>query len=235
MASLIYHSIYCDGDRVPLSSLLQLRAGPMSLSDDAYEAIKRMIVTLALAPDSAVDEGELQEKLRIGRTPIREAVLRLERDQLVRIEPRRGVFVTAVDPDELAMLFETRAVIEPYSARLAAKRGTAEAWEQMAAELARAERLKDPSKLLMVDRRCHEIMWEAAGNRYLTDTLEVLYTHSERVWHFYLRKVADMHAAVAEHSEVLDALSSGDAELAATLVESHVRHFDDEIRTAAGA
>lgn len=207
----------------------------MSLSDDAYTAIKRMIVTLTLAPESAVDEGGLQEQLRIGRTPIREAVLRLERDQLVRIEPRRGVFVTAVDPDELAVLFETRAVIEPYTARLAAKRGSADAWEQMSIELVRAERLKDSSKLLMVDRRCHEIMWQAAGNRYLTDTLEMLYTHSERVWHLYLRKVADMHAAVVEHRQVLDALSSGDAELAATLVEAHVRHFDAEIHTAAGA
>lgn len=205
----------------------------MSLTDDAYVAIKRMIVTLALAPDGSVDEGVLQQQLRIGRTPIREAVLRLERDQLVRIEPRRGVFVTAVDPDELSTLFETRAVVEPYAARLAAKRGTAESWQNMASELTRAERLRDPAKLLLVDRRCHEIMWRAAGNRYLTDTLEMLYTHSERVWHLYLRKVADMHAAVTEHHDVLDALSSGDADLAATLVESHVRHFDAEIRSAA--
>ena len=206
----------------------------MSLSDEAYVAIKRMIVTLALAPESAVDEGALQAQLRIGRTPIREAMQRLERDHLIRVQPRRGVFVTAVDPHELATLFETRAVIEPYSARLAAKRGDAQAWELMASEIARAERLKDSAKLLQVDRRCHEIMWEAAGNHYLTDTLEMLYTHSERVWHLYLRKVADMHAAVVEHGEVLDALSSGDADLAATLVESHVRHFDGEIRAAAG-
>lgn len=206
----------------------------MSLSDDAYIAMKRMIVTLLLAPDSAVDEGALQDQLRIGRTPIREAIQRLERDQLVRVSPRRGVFVTAVNPDELATLFETRAIIEPYSARLAAKRGSSADWDRMSAELVRAERLKDSSKLLTVDRRCHEIMWEAAGNRYLTDTLEMLYTHSERVWHLYLRKVADMHAAVIEHREVLDALASGDADLASALVETHVRHFDAEIRTAAG-
>ena len=205
----------------------------MSLTDSAYTRLKRLIVTLGLPPGAAVDEGALQDQLGIGRTPIREAIQRLERDQFVRIVPRRGVFVTTVDVDELATLFETRSVIEPYAARLAAKRGTADAWEQMSAELARAERLKDSSKLLLVDRRCHEIMWEAAGNRYLTDTLETLYTHSERVWHLYLRKVADMHTAVGEHRELLDALASGDADLAATLVESHVRHFDAEIRSAA--
>ena len=205
----------------------------MSLTDSAYTRLKRLIVTLGLPPGAAVDEGALQDQLGIGRTPIREAIQRLERDQFVRIVPRRGVFVTTVDVDELATLFETRSVIEPYAARLAAKRGTADAWEQMSAELARAERLKDSSKLLLVDRRCHEIMWEAAGNRYLTDTLEMLYTHSERVWHLYLRKVADMHTAVGEHREVLHALASGDADLAATLVESHVRHFDAEIRSAA--
>ena len=210
----------------------RLHGVSVSLSDEAYVAIKRLIVTLELPPDSALDEAALQDRLGIGRTPIREAVLHLERDQLLRVVPRRGVFVTAVDPAEQSTLFETRAVVEPYSARLAAERGTVQDWEEMGQELARAERLKDPAKLLTVDRRCHEIMWRAAGNHYLTDTLEMLYTHSERVWHLYLRKVADMHGAVVEHREVMDALRSGHGELAAKLVESHVRQFDREIRAA---
>jgi DNA-binding GntR family transcriptional regulator len=204
----------------------------MSLSDDAYRELRNLIVTLQLAPGAVVDEGELQERLGIGRTPIREAIQHLERDQLLRVAPRRGVFVTDVDPVQLGLLFETRAVVEPYAARLAADRGTDANWDEMAAVLAKADRITDPSKLLALDRRCHEIMWAAAQNPYLTTTVDNLYTHSERVWHLYLRNVADMHGALDEHEEVLDALRKRRADLVASLVEEHVRAFDREIRAA---
>ncbi len=142
------------------------------------------------------------------------------------------MFVTDVDPVQLGLLFETRAVVEPYAARLAADRGTDANWDEMAAVLAKADRITDPSKLLALDRRCHEIMWAAAQNPYLTTTVDNLYTHSERVWHLYLRNVADMHGALDEHEEVLDALRKRRADLVARLVEEHVRAFDREIRAA---
>ncbi len=204
----------------------------MSLTDDAYREIRNLIVTLQLPPSGVVDEGELQERLGIGRTPIREAIQRLERDQLVRVAPRKGVFVTDVDPDQLGLLFETRAVVEPYAARLAAVRGTDAHWDEMAGVLANSARIADPSKLLVLDRRCHEIMWSAAENPYLTSTVDTLYTHSERVWHLYLRNVADMHRALDEHQAVLRSLRAHDADGAAKLVEEHVRAFDREIRSA---
>jgi DNA-binding GntR family transcriptional regulator len=204
----------------------------MSLTDDAYAQLRRLIVTLELAPETALDETELQERLGIGRTPIREAIQRLQRDQFVRVVPRRGVFVTAVDPSELSTLFETRAVVEPYAARLAAQRGTAKHWDEMDRVLAKAGRLSDPTKLLALDRQCHEIMWTAAQNHYLTDTVEMLYTHSERVWHLYLRNVADMHSALDEHRQVLTALRAGDQATVGALIEAHVRTFDREIRAA---
>jgi DNA-binding GntR family transcriptional regulator len=204
----------------------------MSLTDDAYAQLRRLIVTLELAPETALDETELQERLGIGRTPIREAIQRLQRDQFVRVVPRRGVFVTAVDPSELSTLFETRAVVEPYAARLAAQRGTVQHWDQMDRVLVKAGRLSDPTKLLALDRQCHEIMWAAAQNHYLTDTVEMLYTHSERVWHLYLRNVADMHSALDEHRQVLNALRAGDQATVGALIEAHVRTFDREIRAA---
>jgi DNA-binding GntR family transcriptional regulator len=204
----------------------------MSLTDDAYAQLRHLIVTLELAPESALDETDLQERLGIGRTPIREALQRLQRDQLVRVVPRRGVFVTDVDPSELSTLFETRAVVEPYAARLAAQRGTAQHWDDMERVLSKAGRMSDPTKLLAVDRQCHQIMWDAAQNHYLTDTVEMLYTHSERVWHLYLRNVADMHSALDEHRQVLIALRAGDQDVVGTLIEEHVRTFDDEIRAA---
>ena len=190
-----------------------------------------MIVRLDLAPGVVLREHDLQNRLAIGRTPIREALQRLAREHFITVIPRRGMFVAGIDVSELSMLFETRTVLEPYAARLAATRGTAEQWTAMDAALDTTTGA-DPEQLLAVDRRCHELMWEAAGNRFLLDTLDMLYAQSDRLWHLYLAAVTDMSEAVTEHGAILAALSGGDGEEAADLVERHVRSFDEQIRTA---
>ncbi len=192
-----------------------------------------MIVRLELAPGDVLHEHDLQAALGIGRTPVREALQRLARDQFVTVIPRRGMFVSSIDVDELATLYETRAMMEPYVARLACRRGTAAHWAEMADVIEQSLRSGvPPDDLLAVDRRCHEIIWDAAGNRFLTDTLDNLYAHSDRVWHMYLADVADTRHAVDEHIEILDLLRSGDADACAAAVEAHVRSFDHQVRDA---
>jgi DNA-binding GntR family transcriptional regulator len=204
-----------------------------SLSERAYQQIRRMIIRLDLAPGTVVREDQLQIELGMGRTPIREALQRLVRDQFVTVIPRRGVFVSSIDVSELATLYETRAIIEPYAARLACARGTASHWDAMAAALDRAVQPGTTAlELLDIDRECHELVWQAAENRFLTDTLDMLYAQSDRLWHMYLSDVDDMADAVAEHREILGALRDGDGERAAKLTEDHIRSFDAQIRTA---
>ena len=192
-----------------------------------------MIVRLELAPGAVLREHDLQAALGIGRTPIREALQRLARDQFVTVLPRRGMFVSSIDVDELSTLYETRAVMEPYAARLACRRGTADRWWEMADLIEQSLRPGiAPDALLAVDRRCHEIIWAAAGNRFLTDTLDNLYAHSDRVWHIYLADVADTRHAVDEHIEILELLRVADADGCAAAVEAHVRSFDAQVRDA---
>ena len=85
----------------------------VSLSEQAFQAIRQMIVTLQLAPGAVVRDDVLQAELGLGRTPIREALQRLVRDQFVTIIPRRGMFVSSIDVSELSTLYETRAILEP--------------------------------------------------------------------------------------------------------------------------
>ena len=206
----------------------------VSLSNNAYAEIKRLIVTLALPPDSVVDEIALAEQLGVSRTPVREAIQRLAREQFVRIVARRGVFVTSIDVTELATLFETRQVIEPYAARLAAQRGAARTWDELATVLTPARTRPTAVETLALDRRCHELMWSAASNRFLTDTLDMLYAQSERVWYLYLRDSFEMHDVLAEHADILHALRNGDADSCEKLMADHVRMFHDEIRSVSG-
>ena len=205
------------------------------MSMQAYHGLRRMIVRLELAPGDVIREGELQERLGVGRTPLREALQRLARDQFVDVVPRRGMFVSPIDVGELATLHETRAVMEPYTARLACARGSQQHWDEMRAALDAVGPSVDDETLLAVDRRCHEIVWAAAGNRFLTDTLDMLYAHSNRVWHMYLSAVPRTREAVDEHRGMLAAFEAADADGAADLVEAHIRAFDDQVRDAVRA
>lgn len=204
----------------------------ISLSEQAYRSIRRMIVRLDLAPGAVIREDELREQLRTGRTPIREAIQRLVRDQFVVVLPRRGAFVTGIDVSELSLLSETRRMLEPYATRLACVRGRSDDWDAMQAAIdAAASRSSD--EILDADRACHEIVWSAAGNRFLTETLDMLYAHSDRLWHMYLAEVNHpMTQNLAEHRLILDALRQGDSERSAQLVDDHIRAFDEQVREA---
>lgn len=190
-----------------------------------------MIVRLELAPGAVIREDQLQAALGLGRTPIREALQRLVRDQFVTVLPRRGMFVSTVDVGDLTLLYETRAMLEPYAMRLACARGSDGDWDEMQAVLdaATSERADE---ILDVDRECREVVWRAAGNRFLTDTLDMLYTQSDRLWHLYLGEVADVRRTIDEHRAILAALRARDADRAAELIAAHMRRFDDDIRTA---
>ncbi len=205
----------------------------LSLSEQAYQKLRHMIVRLDFAPGDVLSEEALRELLGIGRTPIREALQRLAREHFVTVIPRRGMFVSGIDVSELSMLFETRTVLEPYAARLAAARGTSAHWQTMDEALSETPAAAgDPETLMAIDRRCHEIMWAAADNRFLLDTLDMLYAQSDRLWHLYLADVVDTKIAVSEHTEILEALKAANGARSSDLVEAHVRSFDEQIRSA---
>lgn len=207
----------------------------VSLSQKAYEQIRRKIVTLELPPGSIVDEGELQEQLELGRTPIREALLRLSLEKLVTIIPRRGIFVTDIRITDLKQLFEVRMTLESLAARLAASRGTEKHWRQMRAALSNLPDHDHPAKnqaLIVVDEMCHAIIYEASDNNILKDTLTELYALSLRLWYFFLLKIGNMQSAIEEHIRILEALEARDADQAAYLLEGHIRSFQEEIQAA---
>ena len=205
----------------------------VSLRYQAYEQIKRKIVSLEWPPGSVIDEALLQAELDLGRTPIREALQRLALEKLVVIVPRRGMFVADIGLMDLQRLFEVRVVLECMAARLAAQRGTEEQWQRMESALAglpQNTESVDNQAIIAVDQICHEIIYEAVDNEFLRDTLVTMYALSLRLWYFALSKIGNMRAAVLEHVAILDALKAGDAELAARLLEQHIKHFQEEIQ-----
>lgn len=211
------------------------RPQPGSLSQQAYEAIKGQIVSLRLPPGAVIDENRLQGELDLGRTPIREALQRLTQEKLVAVIPRRGTFVTGIELKDLKLLFEARLPMEALAARLSAQRGNDEHWRQMEAALNRLPANGAPhtnEDLIAIDAACHEIIYDAAGNPFLRDTLVTLYALSLRLWYYSLSHMGDVSNAILEHRAILDALRQRQSDRAAQIMEQHIRAFQTEIQTA---
>jgi len=203
-----------------------------SLSQRAYEQIRRKIVDLELPPGSILDEGHLQSELNLGRTPIREALLRLSMERLVTIVPRRGIFVAEIGISDLQQIFEVRILLEQTAARLAARRGNKTQWERMEQLLSLVDQGSgdDPEIGLTIDEGFHQIMYEAANNRLLQDYLTTLYALSRRLWRFMSVSQIDLYSRLEELQPVVVALKEADSDLAGDLVEAHIRSYQEYIQ-----
>jgi DNA-binding GntR family transcriptional regulator len=206
--------------------------GPRSLADLAYRQIQDLLVRLAIRPGAPINEEDLCLRLGLGRTPVREALKRLEHERLVVAYPRRGTFATEINVTDLTHIFEVRAVIEPAAAASAARHATPAdraVFQALAAEP--AELAGQPGELMTLDMRIHRAIYAATHNPYLEDTLVRYGNLATRIWCLFLDRLAGMAAHVAEHRELLQALADGDAGQAAEIARQHVVEFDRAIRT----
>ncbi len=206
----------------------------MRLSERAYHLIKERIITLELAPLSVIDERVLGEELGLGRTPIREALHRLSAEGLVNIAPRRGMFVADISITDLARIFEVRIALEQLCARLAAQRISQEQLAQMEVTLRRLEELPEGEvqALMVIDERFHRLLYEAADNEFLMDTLSRLHALSMRLWHLVLNRLTDVQSAVGQHRQITAALKEGEGDKAADLIRQHIAEFQSSIKAA---
>ena len=203
-----------------------------SQSEEAYLRIRERIVSLEMPPGSVVNEARLRDHLRIGRTPIREALQRLARENLVRSVPHRGTFVTDVNITDLARITEVRIVLESHAARLAAEKLSASdrgAIEGLI-ELLEGGGVSDQRELMRLDQEIHRRIYQATRNPFLEATLERYFNLSLRLWYLVLDREVRLREAVDEHVELLKAVLSGDGGRAEEIMRRHVIGFEREIR-----
>ncbi len=205
------------------------------VAERAYVELRDRIVTLRLAPGTALREDELMREMAIGRTPLREAVKRLALENLVAVQPRRGTFVTGVEASDIVNITEVRAELEGYAAELAALRMHGEARAAAEALVDEIEEVTKPHEqewLMRFDERIHHFIWEASGNPYLVETLEHYFTHSLRIWYLVLDRVPGLGHAVHDQMHLLDALLARDGAGARNIMREHVLAFQREILAA---
>ena len=204
-----------------------------SLSEAAYSRIRSMIITLELEPGSLISESALMSTLKMGRTPIREALRSLANEKLVEVYPRRGMFVSRVDVANLSQLSETRAVLEIKAAELAATRSTAADQEITKALIKEIKAIKgdlDMPTLIGLDQRIHHHIYQCTHNEFLASALDNYYAHALRIWFLALDRVEHLADAIIEHQALLEAIASNDSKAASKAMKEHVEGFESEIR-----
>ena len=205
-----------------------------SLADRAYIAIRDQLIMLEIHPNEPIDDDVLARSLGVGRTPVREALKRLEVDRLVVSYPRRGTFATGMDITDLAHISEIRVQLEPLAARRAAERAPRELRGELAALADRLVELEvdavDRNELMRWDLTVHRAIYRAAGNPHLDDVLVRYDNLATRIFCLFLDRLPTVDAHVGEHVGLLRAIAEGEADRAEELAREHVIGFEKAIR-----
>jgi DNA-binding GntR family transcriptional regulator len=216
---------------------------PAALTDWAYKIIKDDLLRHDTPPGRQLHVEALAEQLGISRTPVREALLKLERDGLVHVVPRVGFFVSELSYEDIMELFELRELIETWAAERAARFLTAadlERMEQLIQESVWAVEQGDLSRFLEIDVEFHNLLIERSDNRRLVSMLEGVRDLMFRERIFSLRSQENIQASLGEHRRILEALSRRDGERAGKAMSEHLSNAGErlgrlfETATAAG-
>lgn len=204
-----------------------------TLADRAYRVLRERLVLLDISPGDPLSESTLADEIGVGRTPLREALKRLEADHLVVTYPRRGTFASAVDLTDLAEISEIRGVLVPLAARRAASVHGGESSAALADVLdsVRAVTGRESRRDLMeLDLAVHRIMDRAASGPYLEETLVRLDGLVTRLWCLLIDRLPAMSDHIREHIPLMEAILAGDEQTAEALARQHVQHFETAVR-----
>jgi DNA-binding GntR family transcriptional regulator len=204
-----------------------------TLADQAYDQIEELIVTLQLAPGTFFTETDLSRRLRIGRTPIREALQQLIRDQLVKAIPRKGMMVTDINIQNQIVLLETRRALDRVIAEKAAKRANEDqriALKELAYEMDKVSQIGDIITFMHLDHEFDRVLQTASRNPYAVQAVQPLNAHCRRFWYFYQQN-GDIKRFARMHIALMNAVVAGDQTLAGE-VSDEISAYHEQLTMA---
>ena len=199
----------------------------LPLRDVVFNTLRRAILKGELKPGERLMEIALAEKLGVSRTPIREAIRKLELEGLVIMIPRRGAQVANITEKDLTDVLEVRCCLEEMAIEKACGRMTEEELEELSDAEAQFQGLLeegDLTKLAEADVEFHEIIYRAAENKRL---LQVLNNLREQIYRYrveYLKDEKTRQRLVKEHQEMLEAIRDRDVEKAKRIASDHIEN-----------
>ena len=203
----------------------------VSIADQVFEELEKEILVGNFSRDELLTEIKLSEKMGVSRTPIREALRRLDQEHLIEITPK-GAKVIGISQDDIRDIYEIRLRIEGLAARWAAEKATDEAINAMREVLELQEfytSKASPEQLKNTDSRFHEILYAASGSNALLDTLAPLHRRIVKYRRASLSGQQRAEQSYDEHKALFQAILNHDGDEAERLLRLHIENARDNI------
>ncbi|RLA96377.1 MAG: GntR family transcriptional regulator [Deltaproteobacteria bacterium] len=197
----------------------------MPLWERIYRRLRGAIQRGEFDPGTRLVEQRLAEELGVSRTPVREALYRLEREGLVTKVPHKGIVVREQDPEELKEVLELRGLLEGYAAALAAKKGDEELFDELEEILKRSEEAlekNDIDELVKLNTQFHETLYRRCGNHKLLELIKDLRDQFFRFRTSILRIKGMPRVSIEDHYKMLELMRKGESQAVEKLVREHI-------------
>jgi len=202
------------------------------LADSVYTALRQALVEGEFDAGEPLTEQQLSQRFKVSRTPVREALAKLERDHLVRVIPKKGAFVRTASHDDIRELYQIREALEALAIRLATPRIDHEALEGFEARFREIARRAVPpryTEIRPLGEELHAFLVKQAGNAKLAAHLDQIRGELRSVWTMSMLAPRRVQGLIREHLALITALRRGDGRRAERLMVAHVRRVRDTI------
>ncbi len=204
---------------MPTQDLPELSQGHV-----AFAKLMAAIETGEYQPGDRLREVEVAERLSLSRTPVREALRKLEAENIIEHRPRIGAVIRTLGQTEVVELYEMRLVLERTAAEMAAKHSSEAEIDGMAAlndELAKA--VDAPSQAAAINQKFHRAIYLAARNRFLLESARAMNNALLLLGPTTLADAARIKTVVQQHGQIIDAIGAGDIDGAGAAAEAHLQ------------
>lgn len=198
---------------------------------NVYQELKSQIILLEQKPGAVIREKEIMEVFGVSRTPVREALMRLEIDGLVRIVPNVGTFVEEVSFQQLKDVFEIRSHLVQLTGKLASARISKEELDEIRQRIDAMRSTQDTKDLMRLDGEIHAIINKSTRNELLIKLLNGLHDQAVRIWTFAGAEGGYWKNLEKEFEDIVAALEQHDEEMTARLLVEHTKLFVEHIRS----
>jgi len=200
------------------------------LREIVYEELKRQIMIGEIAPGTRMMEVELADEMGVSRTPIREAIRKLEKEGLVSIEPRRGAYASEISIKEMLDVLQVRQFLEGMAAYLAAEKTSDQEKEELkvvTANYKEAVISEDIAEIVKADEAFHKMVVGCSGNETLKSVLSQVQDLSLRFRYIFYDDFSRFEHVPTEHRDIVEAILSGDSEGAKVAMNQHILKLKD--------
>ncbi|MCP5087735.1 MAG: GntR family transcriptional regulator [Rhodobacteraceae bacterium] len=195
------------------------------LADQVYAQIMRAIREGSITADDRIVQEKLAEEFEISRTPVREALFRMEQEGILTITGRGSFKIRQLDTDEISEIYGARCAVEGYAARILADSNNAVINDMLREVIAKAEDLKVETvqAYFRANQTIHRAIVEATGNRFLLEFFDNLWNRGSSFTLFATIESVDLAKSLGDHMALIDAIETGNGSIAAEKMIAHVK------------